>query len=371
MVAIKPTDDNSLVSRCETEKLGRAQGTKIPIYRFGTQFITGNSLFEGFSEEQSLLDSLLLALWEEKMWKGHFKYDVTASEIKAIRGRYKFLAQLSGQWSMNCSQDDEKHKLSHKEDLLVLDLNNRCEDILFCIANSDKAEHELVTSASIPNGSFLIIVNVNPIEYGHVFLVPHGFDGPCQIMDGRSLEMVARVAIEMNNCTFRMFYDSPGSSTSHLFFQACYFPDLLPVERMPVKNLYDDGHGGICISTVVDYPIKNLVFESNCNLKILLQVLAETCSFLLEKETMYNLMISDQGKKIFLFLQHPHVQTLPATSVLTAWECAGYFSFRSMPEFDQVTESILLKRLTTVSLDDEAFTAVKQVCCCIATKFAA
>ncbi|GLT70042.1 hypothetical protein SLA2020_421430 [Shorea laevis] len=43
-------------------------------------------------------------------------------------------------------------------------------------------------------------------------------------LDARSLEMVARVAVEINNCSFRLFYDCPAAGTSHLYFQACYFP---------------------------------------------------------------------------------------------------------------------------------------------------
>ncbi|XP_048228680.1 GDP-L-galactose phosphorylase 1 isoform X2 [Ricinus communis] len=314
MVTVKPIDDNNLLSNCATEKLGCSrfcpQGIKIPLYCSGTQYLTANSLSGGLpdmSEEQSLLDSLLLAQWEERMWKGHFNYDVTASEIKVIRGRQKFLAQLSGHWSMDSLQDNEKHKLCAQKHLLVFDRTKHCEELLFCITNRDKAESELVPSASVPNGALLIIAN------------------------------------------------------------ACYFPELLAVEHMPVDTLFKNGHGGICISTVLDYPIKTIVFESNCNLKILVEVLAEICALLVDKGILYNLMISDRGKKIFLFLQ---VQTLSTSLGLTAWECAGYFLFRSSQEFDVVTEAVLLKRLSTVSLDDEGFMEVKQLCRSIATEFA-
>ncbi len=44
--------------------------------------------------------------------------------------------------------------------------------------------------------------------------------------------------------------------------------------------------------------------------------------------------------------------------------------FRSRQDFDEVTEAALLKRLSTVSLDDEGFAAVKRLCCRIATKIA-
>ncbi|XP_065847038.1 GDP-L-galactose phosphorylase 2-like [Euphorbia lathyris] len=370
MVTIKPLDNN-LLSKHATEQLGRphfcSQGTKIPNYCFGTQYLVGN---EGLScmseEEQTLLDSLLLAQWEGGMWKGHFRYDVTASEIKIVGGRRKFLAQLNDRNTV-CSQYPEKSRICHQEDLHAFDLTKQCEELLFCITNSDKANSELIPSADVPNTAIFIMINVNPIEYGHIFLVPHGFDNLYLAKGGRMsriLEMVERIAIEINNFSFHLFYDYPGPTSSQLEFQACYFPELLPVERMPVDLLFGDRCRRISISTVLDYPIKTLIFESNCNFKILVEVLAETISFLLDEGISYNLMISDHGKKIFLFLQ---AQTF-SSYCISAWECGGYFLFRSRQEFDQVTEADLLKRLTSVSLDDESFVAVKQICCGIVSK---
>lgn len=65
-----------------------------------------------------------------------------------------------------------------------------------------------------------LLFKVNPIEYGHVFLVPHGFDRLYQVVDARYLEMVVRVAVEINNLSFRVFYNWPRHS--HLYFQVLY-----------------------------------------------------------------------------------------------------------------------------------------------------
>ena len=57
------------------------------------------------------------------------------------------------------------------------------------------------------------------MEYGHVFLVPCGSDSLAQVLDTKSLEMVARFAVEINNCSFRLFYDCPTAGTSHRYFE--------------------------------------------------------------------------------------------------------------------------------------------------------
>lgn len=85
--------------------------------------------------------------------------------------------------------------------------------------------------------------------------------------------------------------------------QACYFPDPLPVEFRPVDTVYSGGRRGIHICSVIDYPIKTLSFQTTHNLKIMAAAICEICSHLEEKNVQYNLMITDSGKKILLFLQ--------------------------------------------------------------------
>lgn len=86
--------------------------------------------------------------------------------------------------------------------------------------------------------------------------------------------------------------------------QACYFPHPLPVEFRPAGTLFGaSGRRGIHICSIIDYPIKTLSFQTTQNLKILAAAISEICFQLEEKNIQYNLMISDSGKKSFLFLQ--------------------------------------------------------------------
>lgn len=371
MVTVKQVEDNTLVSNVPTHEQFKCpwqtlQGIRIPFYRFSSQSSLTNSPFEGLpcmpEEEQSILDSLLLAQWEDRVWKGVLRYDVTSSEIKVICGRRKFLAQLNEGWSM--SKPEEK-KIWGQGDLTLFKQMKHHEEFLFCIASGETLKSELIPSASVPDGGILIVINAIPVEYGHVFLVPCGSNSFYQVMDARSLEMVARVAVEINNCSFHLFYDYTAHGTSHLYFQACYFPRPFPVDFTPIDTFYRDGRRGICISAVADYPIKTLLFESNQNIKIMVELLVEICSYLQEKSIPYNLLISDCGKRIFLFLQ---MQKFANSRTLSAWECGGYFLFNSRSEFDEATEEAMLKRLSAVSLDEEGFQLVKQHCCSVADK---
>lgn len=57
-----------------------------------------------------------------------------------------------------------------------------------------------------------------------------------------------------------------------------------------------------------------------------------------------------------------------STVHLSAWECAGYFVFKKALEFDNTSEDEISKILASVSLDDGAFLALKQLCGSISNK---
>ncbi|EOY25553.1 Mannose-1-phosphate guanylyltransferase, putative isoform 4 [Theobroma cacao] len=374
MVTMKWLEDNSFpVKNGKCEQLIHShsflQDTNFPMYCFGSQSIEEDNSFEGLSciaeEEQSILDAVLLSQqWEDRMRKGCFRYDVTASEIKAIAGKMKFLSQLNeGQITGHLSKPEGN--TLREWDPFAFDCMRQPEELLFCVSSSKKAKSELIPSASVPDSAILVIINVTPVEYGHVFLVPCTTNRLYQFLDPRSVELVTRVAAEINNCSFRVFYDCCRPNRSNVYFQACYFPDPLPVEFRPVDTVYSGGRRGIHICSVIDYPIKTLSFQTTHNLKIMAAAICEICSHLEEKNVQYNLMITDSGKKILLFLQ----RSFAASNAISAWECGGYFLFRCRYEFDQVTEDAMLKRLSSFSLDDDNFEAVKQLCCSIASKF--
>ncbi|KAL1168999.1 hypothetical protein V6Z11_A05G118200 [Gossypium hirsutum] len=358
-------------------------GMNFPIYCFGSQSIEEDTSFEGISciieEEQNILDAVLLSQWEDRMLKDCFKYDVTTSEIKVVTGKMKFLCQLNeGQITDHLSKSEGN--TLHELDPFAFDCVKHQEELLFCLANSKKAKSELIPSASdilemckcCLNTWILIdlgvasLYQVTPIEYGHVYLVPCASNRLYRFLDARSTEIITRLAAEINNQSFRIFYNCYIPNRSGVYFEACYFPHPLPVEFRPAGTLFGaSGRRGIHICSIIDYPIKTLSFQTTQNLKILAAAISEICFQLEEKNIQYNLMISDSGKKIFLFLQ----KTCAASHAISAWECGGYFLFRNRYQFDQVTEDAMINRLSSFSLDDNDFEAVKQLCCRIASKF--
>ncbi|KAG9439145.1 hypothetical protein H6P81_019310 [Aristolochia fimbriata] len=332
---------------------------RIPVYQFGST-LTESNVTSGVVpcpvEEQSLLDTLFLAQWEDRAWKGLIRYDVTTCETKVIQGRIGFVGQFNELCRPNCLEN-------------IDNVSELREELLFCVINGEKINAELIPSARVPPDADLVIANANPIEYGHVFMVPLCSHQWPLVQLTRSLEMVTKVAAEIKNYSFHAFYDyCPSLSGGHRgYFQACYFSNPLPVECVPLKPISGVWQEkGIHIGELEGYPLKTLSFKSKGNLQVLVTVVSKICSFLQEQKKAFNLLLSNCGTQVFLFLQVDH----SSPSTLSAWECSGHFVFNSRQQFDLATEDTILKLLATNSLDEDGFQAVKLLCCEVAGRIA-
>jgi GDP-L-galactose phosphorylase len=81
----------------------------------------------------------------------------------------------------------------------------------------------------------LVLINVSPIEYGHVLLVPRVNDCIPQIVDQTSLLFALQCANEVSSSFFRLGYNSLGAfgTINHLHFQGYFLERAYPVERAP------------------------------------------------------------------------------------------------------------------------------------------
>lgn len=78
-----------------------------------------------------------------------------------------------------------------------------------------------VPFAPVSGSPNLVFINVSPIEYGHVLLVPRALDKLNQLVDPTTLELALQFAHEANNPYFRLAFNSLGAygTVNHLHFQ--------------------------------------------------------------------------------------------------------------------------------------------------------
>ena len=79
-----------------------------------------------------------------------------------------------------------------------------------------------------------------------------------------------------------------------------------PVEKAATHKIplsEDTMKSGVTVSKLINYPVRGLVFEAGNTLNDLAIVVSSACIWLQDNNVPYNVLISDCGKRIFLFPQ--------------------------------------------------------------------
>ncbi|CAN6353118.1 unnamed protein product [Urochloa humidicola] len=348
--------------------------SKLPLYAFKANLAKPSQ--EDAASTKSFVN-ILLTEWEDRMARGLFRYDVTACETKVIPGNLGFVAQL------NEGRHLKKRPTEFRVDRVLQPFDPAKfnftkvgqEEVLFQFENGGDESYFLnnapITAADrAPN---VVAINVSPIEYGHVLLIPRVLDRLPQRIDPESLLLALQMAAEAASPYFRLGYNSLGAfaTINHLHFQAYYLSVPFPVEKAATHKIPLSGDTmktGVTVSKLINYPVRGLVFEGGNTLNDLANVVSSACIWLQDNNVPYNVLISDCGKRIFLFPQcyaekqalGEVSQELLDTQVNPAvWEISGHIVLKRRNDYEEASETSAWKLLAEVSLSEERFEEVK------------
>ncbi|CAL5402735.1 unnamed protein product [Camellia sinensis] len=350
---------------------------KLPLYAFKkVNEIVGEKGLHAHENKEppvAFLDSLLLGEWEDRMQKGLFRYDVTACETKVIPGGYGFIAQL------NEGRHLKKRPTEFQVDKVLQPFDGNKfnftkvgqEEVLFQFEASEDNDVQFFPNAPIDveNSPSVVAINVSPIEYGHVLLIPRILECLPQRIDKDSFLLALYMAVEAGNPYFRLGYNSLGAfaTINHLHFQAYYLAVPFPIEKAPTVKI-TDLNGGVKTSELLNYPIRGLVFEGGNTLEDLSNAVSNSCICLQDNNIPYNVLISDSGKRIFLFPQcYAEKQALGEVSSElldtqvnpAVWEISGHMVLKRKKDYEEASEENAWRLLAEVSLSKERFEEVK------------
>lgn len=345
-------------------------GAKLPLYAFKKE---SNAVIEKGSVSNvkkefpvDFLDSLLIGEWEDRMQRGLFRYDVTACETKVIPGKYGFVAQL------NEGRHLKKRPTEFRVDKVLQSFDENKfnftkvgqEEVLFQFGASEDEEVHFLPNAPIDveSSPSVVAINVSPIEYGHVLLIPRILECLPQRIDRQSFLLALHMAVEVGNPYFRLGYNSLGAfaTINHLHFQAYYLEMPFPIEKASSKKIITT-NGGVEISSILDYPVRGLVFEGGNTMEELSNVVSDSCICLQENNIPYNVLIADCGKRIFLFPQcYAEKQALGEVSSElldtqvnpAVWEISGHMVLKRKLDYEEASEENAWRLLAEVSLSE-------------------
>ncbi len=257
-------------------------------------------------------------------------------------------------------------------------------------------ESALCDPSSSPN---LVVINVSPIEYGHVLLVPRVLDNLAQRVDPAAMELALHFAKEADNRCFRVGFNSLGAyaTINHLHFQAYYMDATLPCERAATEPLTGDllqhqrkrRHAAgtlngslehcVTVSTLVGYPVRGFVIELAESVPVadgiseMALVVGRACQAMQQANVAHNLLITDSGRRVFLWPQcfaERHAsgglpESVADTGVNPAvFEIAGHVLLKRQQDYDELAEDerSVVELLSLASMSEQRFRHVAELC---------
>jgi GDP-L-galactose phosphorylase len=325
---------------------------------------------------------VLLAKWEDRCGRGLFRYDVTACPTRVLDGVYGFVAQLNEgratkkratEFAVDavCAAfDPSKFNFTKADEAEVLFQFEPASSSRAAAAPGPPGYTERGAVEASPN---LVLINVSPIEYGHVLLVPHVLSALPQQLSPDLLLLALHLAREANNPYFRVGYNSMGAyaTINHLHFQAYYLTAPFPIERAPTGPLPGAAKRrrwrGVSAHRVARFPVRALVFEVGASLEEMAEAVGAAAEALQAANVPFNLLIADRGARVFLIPQRFAARVargdvpedLLATGINPAvFEIAGHLLYKRQEDYDTASQETAWRLLAEASLTEEEFAAL-------------
>ena len=252
--------------------------------------------------EPSRLMTVLLSEWEDRAERGLFRYDVTQCPTRLLPGARGFLAQLNeGRLTKKRPTEFRVDQVAQAFDAGKFHFGKAAQrEVLFALAarGADGPDPGFVPAAPAAASPSLVFINVSPIEYGHVLLVPSALSATPQLVAERPLLEALCLAREVDCDAFRLGYNSLGAygTVNHLHFQAYFVWAPLALESAAVERV---GGQDVVVSRTTNHPARAVLFEGR-RLEALARAAAAACEALTLRGVPHNLFITGRGQRVFL-----------------------------------------------------------------------
>lgn len=189
------------------------------------------------TQPRSRFDSALCSAWRQRVELGLFRYRLEDLQTQILPGSVGFVAQLNIERGVQRRPPQNIQSVRQEFDPKQFNFNKvRPGEVLFRLQRLE------------PDGpkqeDILVLINVSPLEWGHVLLVPE----PAQGLPQRLLPGILRAGLEAVLLSlhpgFRVGFNSLGglASVNHLHLHGYYLAHPLPVEDAPSIPLDPKGY---------------------------------------------------------------------------------------------------------------------------------
>ncbi|XP_034880045.1 GDP-D-glucose phosphorylase 1 isoform X1 [Mirounga leonina] len=187
---------------------------------------------------RSRFDSALCSAWRQRMDLGLFRYRLGELQTQTLPGAVGLVAQLNVERGVQRRRPQNIRSVKQAFDPEQFNFNKvRPGEVLFRLLR----EPDL--PGALRQEDILVMINVSPLEWGHVLLVPEPTRGLPQRLLPSALRAGVEAVLLSSHPGFRVGFNSLGGSASvnHLHLHGYYLARRLPVEGAPSEPLDPGG----------------------------------------------------------------------------------------------------------------------------------
>uniref|UniRef100_A0A8C9P6U8 GDP-D-glucose phosphorylase 1 n=1 Tax=Spermophilus dauricus TaxID=99837 RepID=A0A8C9P6U8_SPEDA len=297
-------------------------------------------------------DSALCSAWRQRVELGLFRYRLGELQTQTLPGAVGFVAQLNVERGVQRRRPQNIKSVRQAFDPEQFNFNKiRPGEVLFRLHRKPN------DCSAVQQEDILVIINVSPLEWGHVLLVPE----PTLGLPQRLLPGVLRAGLETvllsSHPGFRVGFNSLGglASVNHLHLHGYYLAHRLPVEGAPSEALDPGGH----LYLLQAVPAPGFLFYTSGpgpDLEALISRVCRATDYLTDHEIAHNLFVTRgappgkasastmlTGVRVILWARKSNFGIKEGEAFNVALcELAGHLPVKTYQDFSSLTEEAAL-----------------------------
>uniref|UniRef100_UPI00398F2AF2 GDP-D-glucose phosphorylase 1 n=1 Tax=Pristiophorus japonicus TaxID=55135 RepID=UPI00398F2AF2 len=316
----------------------------------------------------SRLDRALRSAWEER--RDCFRYSLPQARppSRVLPGPSRLLAQLNPQRATERRRPQPILGLRQPFDPRGFHFGRiGAREILFALRPGQEEEA-------------LLVINVSPLEFGHVLLLPEPARGLPQVLSRASVLRGLELMFLSSDPGFRVGFNSLGAlaSVNHLHLHGYYLPHRLRVEWAATEPLTPDrggGRAGHPVHLMSGHPTRGLVlYTDGTDIPQTAAALHRLADFLLDRSLAHNLFLtrgcplggrqedtgSRDGVRLILWPRRSVFGVKePAAFNVALCELAGHLPVNNPEDYSSLTEEKALEIIRKYLLPEEELSQLR------------
>lgn len=352
----------------------------------------------------SRFDIALQSRWVEKMKVGLFRYNLGNLKTRILPGVFQFVAQLNIERGLERRKPQDIQSVQQSFDPQQFNFNKiKPEEMLFQIRKqfvqwnqglnaefqiqeskldirySTKSVPSLQSSSTISEKncvatnkdepvSILAVINVSPLEFGHVLFIPEPTLCLPQILTADLIQFGIEAIFLSAHPGFRVGFNSLGgfASVNHLHLHGFYLNHKLYIETACTEPLCP----GKSFHILSDFPAPGFLFYTDGkDLKELAHNIHKVTNYLVAQNIAHNLFltrgcepgnpvypVSEVGTRIIIWPRKSGFGAKEETAFNVALcELAGHLPIKNWEDFNNITEASAVPIIQKYLLPKEEF----------------